>query len=460
MAEIAAVDRIISNRLEESLAELARLCAQPSVSASGQGIPECAALVGEMLRQRGFTVQTIATAGHPVVFGERPGRSDRRLLLYNHYDVQPPEPLELWTTPPFEPTIRDGKMYARGVSDDKGHIASRLAAIDALLAAEGNLPCSVKWIIEGEEETSSANLATFVHSHMDLLAADGCLWEFGGVNEQGTPVQYAGLRGIVYVELTVETGTLDAHSGLGGSIFPNAAWRLVWALATLKGPDERILLPGFYDKVVPPTPLDLDLLARLPDEAASMLERYGLTSFIKGLRGGPELTRESIFTPTCTICGLTSGYQGPGSKTVLPARASAKMDFRLIPDMTPEDVLQQTRAHLDAHGFADVRITDLGSEPPARTDPMDPFLQMVVRTAESVYGMPQLIVPMSGGSGPNHLFVRDLGIPVATVGVGHPGNQVHAPNENLVIDNFVNGVRHTARVLREFAAMGHSAAVA
>jgi acetylornithine deacetylase/succinyl-diaminopimelate desuccinylase-like protein len=344
-------------------------------------------------------------------------------------------------------------MYARGVSDDKGHIASRLAAIDALLEADDDLPCTVKWVIEGEEETSSANLETFVRSHTDLLAADGCLWEFGGVNEEGTPVQYAGLRGIVYVELTVETGTLDAHSGLGGSIFPNAAWRLVWALASLKGPDERIALPGFYDKAQPPTPLDLELLAELPDESHDLLQRYGLSSFLKGLTGGPELEREALFSPTCTICGLTSGYQGPGSKTVLPARASAKIDFRLIPDMDPQDVLRQLRQHLDAHGFSDVQIQDLGSEPPARTDPQDPFLQMVVRSAEEVYGRPQLIVPMSGGSGPNYLFVRDLGMPVATVGVGYPGNQVHAPNENLVIDNFISGVRHTARVMRQFAEM-------
>jgi len=379
------------------------------------------------------------------------------MLFYNHYDVQPPEPLELWDSPPFQPTIRDGKMYARGVSDDKGHIACRLAALDALLEADGELPCTVKFVIEGEEETSSANLQTFVRSHKELLAADGCLWEFGGVNEEGTPIQYAGLRGIAYVELTVETGTLDAHSGLGGSIFPNAAWRLVWALSTLKGPDEQIRLPGFYNKARPPSPLDLDLLAKLPDEAPDLLQRYGLKSFIKGLTGGVELAREEIFTPTCTICGLTSGYQGPGSKTVLPARASAKVDFRLIPDMTPEDVLEQLRVHLDAHGFADVQIKDLGSEPPARTDPQDPFLQMVVRTAEEVYGQPQLIVPMSGGSGPNYLFVQDLGLPVATAGVGYPGNQIHAPNENLVIDHFVSGVRHTARILTVFGEMTKAA---
>jgi acetylornithine deacetylase/succinyl-diaminopimelate desuccinylase-like protein len=454
MTDLAAVDQIINRRLEGTLADLARLCAQPSVSASGQGIRECAALVGEMLQARGFAVRTMETIGNPVVYGERRGRVDRTLLLYNHYDVQPPEPLELWESPPFEPALRDGKMFARGVSDDKGHIVCRLGAIDALLEADGELPCNVKFVIEGEEETSSLSLESFVRGNTKLLEADACLWEFGGVNHEGTPIQYAGLRGIAYVELVVETATIDAHSGLGGSIFPNAAWRLVWALRTLKGSDERIRLPGFYDKVLPPSARDLELLAMFPDEAPSLRERYGLKQFIKGLTGGVELAREEVFTPTCTICGLTSGYQGPGSKTVQPARASAKVDFRLVPEMTPEDVHRQLRAHLDQEGFADVEIKDLGSEPPARTDPDHPFLQMVVRTSEEVYGRPQLIAPMTGGSGPNHLFVHDLNLPVATAGVGYPGAQVHAPNENLVIDNFVTGVRHTARILEAFARMG------
>jgi acetylornithine deacetylase/succinyl-diaminopimelate desuccinylase-like protein len=454
MSDFAAIDGIIARRLDSSLEELSRLCAQPSVSASGQGIRECASLVAEMLKPRGFQVKVMETSGHPVVFGERAGRSAKTILLYNHYDVQPPEPFELWVTPPFEPAIRDGKFFARGAADDKGHIECRLAAIDALLEAEGDLPCTIKFIIEGEEETSSKTLTQFVRSNKDMLAADACLWEFGGVNEMGDPIQYAGLRGIEYVELSVETGTLDAHSGLGGSIFPNAAWRLVWALATLKGPDERIRLPGFYDKARPPSARDLELLAMLPDESEDLIKRYGLAGFIKGLTGGTELVREEVFTPTCTICGITSGYQGPGSKTVLPARASAKVDFRLIPDMTPEDVLRQLREHLDREGFTDVQITDLGGEEAARTDPDDPFLQLVVRSATEVYGRPQLIAPLTGGSGPNHLFVGDLGLPVATAGVGYPGGQVHAPNEHLVISNFVAGVRHTARILSKFAESG------
>ncbi len=450
--DYTAIDRYLDDHLDESIAELSRLCAQPSISAQGVGLREAAELVGEMLRQRGFDVEIIPTDGAPVVVAERAGRNrDRTLLFYNHYDVQPPEPLELWETPPFEPTLRNGKLYARGVSDDKGHITSRLFAIDALLAETGDLPCNVKFVIEGEEETSSVHLHDFIRDHADRLAADACIWEFGGVDHRDVPMQYLGMRGICYVELSVECLSSDVHSGLGGSIFPNAAWRLVWALNTLKGPDERIRIPGFYDPVRAPTGRDLELLAALPDVADEYRERYGVQSFLKGLTGGVELHKAAVFEPTCTICGLTSGYQGAGSKTVLPAKASAKVDFRLVPDQRPEQVLEQLRAHLDAEGFSDVQITYLGGEAPGRTDPDDPFVELVVRAAEPVYGVPMQVVPMVGGSGPNAAFLEYLKLPICTAGVGYPGSNAHAPNEHIRLDLYLKGAKHIARILGEFA---------
>lgn len=454
MTSTTQIDHSIQNRLDRSLQELARLCSQPSIAAQDEGMDECAQLVAEMLAERGFQVEILPSGGYPVVYGERAGRTNRTLLLYNHYDVQPPEPLDLWDSPPFEPEIWHGVMYARGVSDDKGHIICRLAAIDALLESEGDLPCTVKFLIEGEEEIGSPNLPAFIDAEKERLAADACLWEFGGVDHEDRPVLYAGLRGIQYVELRVKTANLDAHSGLGGSIFPNAAWRLTWALASLKAEDERIRLPGFYDRVVPPSDRDLELLAALPDDSQDLLERYGLSDFIKGLDGGLELQREAIFSPTCTICGLSAGYRGPGAKTVLPAEASAKVDFRLIPDQRPEEVLEQLRAHLDAHGFSDIEIVPMSGEPPGRSDPDDPFLQMVAEAARDVYGQPQIIHPMSGGSGPIHPFIETLGLPVATAGVSYPGARVHAPNENIRVQDFVNGVRHTARLMQKFADSG------
>lgn len=450
MNDFSKVDAYLGEHLPESIAELSTLAAQPSVSAQNWGLKECAELVRQMLEKRGFRAEIFPTDGAPVVYAERAGKSEKTLIIYNHYDVQPAEPLELWETPPFVPTLRDGSLYGRGVSDDKAQITNRLFAIDALLDQVGELPCRVKWVVEGEEEVSSVHLQGFVESHLDLLKADACVWEFGGVDFREHPMQYLGLRGICYVELSVETASQDVHSGLGGSIFPNAAWRLVWALNSLKGPDERIRIPGYYENVRKPSPREVELMSALPDSAQEYFQRYGLQQFLKGLTGGLELHLAEVYEPTCTICGLTSGYQGAGSKTVLPARASAKVDFRLVPDQTPDEVLLKLRAHLDSEGFQDVKVALLGGEAPARTDPDDPFVKLVVESAADVYGMPMQIVPMMGGSGPNHVFQHALRVPIVTMGAGHPGSQAHAPNENVRLDLYLKAARHMARVLEQF----------
>ncbi len=451
MSNYKKIDSYIEENLDQSLSELSTYVAQPSISAQNIGLKECAQLVKSMLEKRGFTAEVMATDGAPVVFAERKGKSDKTLLIYNHYDVQPPEPLDLWLSPPFEPEIRDGKMYGRGVSDDKSHLTARLFAIDSILEQDGELPCNIKFIIEGEEETASEHLHEFIKQNMDKLKADACIWEFGGVDHREVPMQYLGLRGICYVELSVESLGTDVHSGLGGSILPNAAWRLTWALASLKGVDERILIPGFYDDVIQPTARDRELMDKLPDFEDEYKSRYGAKSFIKGITGGIDLKMEEVFTPTCTICGITSGYQGVGQKTVQPARASAKVDFRLVPNQKPTDILKKLRAHLDAQGFEDVQIQYHGGEPAARTDPDDPFIKIVVDAATDAFGVPMEIVPMIGGSGPNYPFVHDLGLPVATMGHGYPDTKAHAPNENIRLDLYLKHAKHMARVITEFA---------
>jgi acetylornithine deacetylase/succinyl-diaminopimelate desuccinylase-like protein len=450
MTDQQSYDDFLLSNLDQSISELSRFCEQPSIAAQNLGLSECAKLVADMLNARGFSVEILSTDGAPVVFGERKGRVDKTILFYNHYDVQPPEPLELWDSPPFVPTLIDGKLYARGVSDDKGHLTSRLFAIDSLLALDGELPCNIKFVVEGEEEISSIHLKDFVMHHADKLKSDACIWEFGGVDHREVPVQYLGLRGICYVELSVETAKIDVHSGLGGSIFPNAAWRLIWALASLKDKHEHIRLPGHYDLVKQPSIQDRELMEALPETSDEYKTRYGVDHFINDLTSGVELRIAEVFTPTCTICGLTSGYQGEGSKTVLPARASAKVDFRLVPDQTPEQVLKSLRLHLDNEGFSDVQIKYLGGEQPARTDPDDPFVALVVETARPVYGQPMQIVPLSGGSGPNHAFVHFLKLPVVSAGIGYPGSQAHAPNENIRLDLYLKGAMHIVRILKGF----------
>ena len=444
------IDQHIVQHLDESLHDLSVLCHQPSVAAQHYGIQECAELLASQLRERGFAVRILPSGGSPVVVADAPGRSSKTMLLYNHYDVQPAEPLDLWTTPPFEPDIRDGKFFARGAGDDKGHIFCRLAALDAFKAVTGEYPCHIRFIIEGEEEIGSPHLPSFIEQNTDMLKGDACLWEFGSVDYEDRPELYLGMRGICYVELRVKTAKLDAHSGLAGSIFPNAAWRLVWALNTLKDQDERILIPGFYENIVPPSERDLAMLAALPDEEKELKETYGIGGFLKGLTG-VELRREAVFVPTCTICGVTTGYQGPGSKTVLPAEASAKVDFRLVPDQDPTDIVAKLRKHLDAHGFSDIDIHQHGGGKPARVNPDDPFIAICTETAEEVYGKKVTIAPIIGGSGPMHPFVHVLEVPIGAAGLGYPGGRAHAPDENFRLDDFVKGARHTARILARFS---------
>ena len=446
------IDAHIDKNLDYWLAQLARLCAQPSISAQNVGIDDCAALVATMLEEQGFTAEIMPSNGYPVVVGEGNGRSDKTLLFYLHYDVQPPEPLELWQSPPFELTRRGDNYYARGVSDDKGHIICRLAALAAVRDVLGELPCNVKFIIEGEEEIGSPSMPQFVLDHQQKLAADACIWEFGSVDFSGRPSQTLGMRGICYVELSVETMTIDAHSGLGGSLFPNAAWRLVWALNTLKDEDERILIPGFYDDVVPPTERDRELLAALPNDFDKIQAMFGFDGYLRGMAEEMVLKETAVFQPTCTICGLDSGYQGPGAKTVLPARATAKVDFRLVPDQRPDDIVAKLRAHLDAQGFSDVAVKLVGGGRPARVDPDDPFVQLTNAAAEDVYGQAPVIEPIIGGSGPNYPFIHVLGLPLVSAGIGHPQSQVHAPNENMHLPTFIKGVQHTARIIERFGA--------
>jgi len=450
---LSRIDTYIEDNVKHFIEQLGRLCAQPSISAQNVGIASCAELTATMLEEAGFEAEVVPSDGHPVVLGRGEGRGQRTLLFYLHYDVQPPDPLELWESPPFELTRRGNKFYARGVSDDKGHIVARLAALAAVRHALGELPCNVKFVIEGEEEIGSPHMAAFVDAHREWLAADACIWEFGGVDGAGRPRQSLGMRGICYVELVVKTAIRDAHSGLGGSVFPNAAWRLVWALNSLKNGTEEILIENFYDNVVGPSERDVALLKNLPDETGMWQEMFGLKGFLKGVEGGLEWQQQAVFEPTCTICGLESGYQGAGTKTVLPAEARAKIDFRLVPNQTPEEVVSKLRRHLEARGFTDLEVRASSGQRPAKVDPDDPFVQLVNETAAGVYGKEMVVEPMIGGSGPLYPFVEVLGLPVAAAGIAYPGTNAHAPNENVRLDYFLQGIRHTARVIEAFGRM-------
>jgi len=429
-----------------AIEDLKRLLSQPSISAQGAGIEEAAALTAGLLQEYGVPPRILPTpGGPPVVYGELQGDSPFTLLLYNHYDVQPPEPLELWSTPPFEPSIVDGKLYARGVSDNKGDIIARLLAIKAFLRARGRLPVSIKFLIEGEEEIGSPHLPAFIRENQALLKSDACLWEGGGLNWGDRPTITLGLKGIINVDLEVRGAVRDVHSSLA-PIVPNPAWRLVWVLNSIKDADENILIDGFYDDVRPPTPEEIEAIEAIPSEEEEMRANLGIERFLKGLKG-VDLQLHSILEPACTINGIISGYTGEGSKTVLPCYARAKLDFRLVPDQRPDDIIAKLRKHLEKHGFTDMVLSAGEGENPARTPLDSPFASVVNDAAREVYGSEPIIKPSMSGSGPMFSFTDILAIPVASSGVSNPDSRDHAPDENIRLADFILSAKHVAAIL-------------
>lgn len=444
-----AFDAYVRAREREYVDELSALVRLPTVSAHQTAIDETATAVLDRTVRAGFTAAAEHVAGGPpTIIGEQ-GAGDRTLLVYDHYDVQPPDPLDAWRTPPFEPTIRDGSLFGRGTSDNKGNLMARLQAIEAYKATVGPLPLRVRVLFEGEEEIGSEHLQEFARTYADRLKADGCIWEAGYKDAAGRPTISLGLKGICYVDLTVRSTKLDAHSSVGG-IVPNAAWRLTWALASLKSESGEITVDGLMDHVRPPSLADLAILEALPFDEAGWKRIHGIDGFVGGATG-TALKRKYFLEPTCTICGLSSGYQGEGSKTVLPAVASAKVDFRLVPDLTPELVRSLLRAHLDARGFTDIEITPHHGERPSRWPPDSDVAKAAIAANRAAYGTEPVVYPLMAGSGPMAQVCDQLGIPAVGFGCGNAGSANHAPNENIAIADYIDHIRAFGRFLHAFA---------
>ncbi len=441
---------LIDKNLNDSIRLLMDFVAQPSVCATGEGVRDMAQLLGEVLKELGFSVTYYDTPTKaPIIHAVLKGRSEKTLMFYNHYDVQPPDPLNEWETPPFEPVIKGDKIFGRGVNDNKGNIAARIAAIKALTEVFGDLPLSIRFIIEGDEECSSRGFSSFIDECKDELRADGCIWESGYVDKDGRLQMYAGMKGILYVELVARGAKRDLHSSMG-SIIPNPAWRLVWALSTIKGPDEKVLIDGFYDDVADPSPEDIKALEEVPFDEEFLKELTGVREFTKKV-SGLQLKVEHFFKPTATIDGLVSGYIGEGSKTVLPSRAVAKMDFRLVPNQDPHDIFEKLKQHLARHGFSDIEVRLLGAEHPGKSPISSEIAKVAVKAAEQVYEKPPILLPMAAGSGPFYYVANKLGVPTISAGVGYYDSKAHAPNENIRIEDFRRGIKHIAAIIYMFA---------
>lgn len=450
-----AINDYIDAHMDETLERLKRWCAQPSISTEKVGIEEMAQLAADDLRRSGFDVTIYRDAPEFPVVLARTGPSGEgvpTLLVYNHYDVQPTGEASEWDSDPFAPEIREGKMYGRGVADTKSNVVSRLAALDAIRAVNGELPIQVVWLLEGEEEIGSPHLDRFLLAHAEELKADGCIWEFGGYSWEGVPNVTLGLKGMLSVELIATGANRDLHSGTA-AVVPSPVWSLIWALNTIKTPDGKIHIPGFYDDAKAPNEAQEALLELLPDESERDLANWGLDSFIDGVTG-KELHRRSSFEPTANILGIEAGYNGPGTKTVLPKIAIAKLDIRLVPDQDPEVIFESLTAFLRDKGFNNVVVKHIDNEGdllPGISDPASPFIQTVLQAVREANGQEPVITPSSGGSGPVGLFVlpppRGLGLQIAAIGTGYPDSRAHSPNENIRLKDFAAHVHTFARLV-------------
>ncbi|MEK4406994.1 M20/M25/M40 family metallo-hydrolase [Sporosarcina sp. FSL K6-6792] len=443
------IHEYIEKNREYYLNWLTEFCEIPSVAAQNRGMKESVSYL-EHLFSKAFNVQAevLDTGGQPVVFSHLTGETNTILSFYNHYDVQPEDPIELWNTPPFEPTLVGDRLYARGIADNKGNLIARMAAVHAIKEVVGELPIDIKFIFEGEEEIGSINLGAFTDKHSEKINADGCVWEFGYRDAENRLEVSLGVKGLLYVELFAKGANTDLHSAQA-SIIGSPVWRLIKALNLLKDSQDRILIPGFYDDITPISEEESRMIRQYKISETDLLEHLGIDEFINNLKG-EELKKKHIFEPTCNICGIQSGYTGEGSKTVLPSEAVAKIDFRLVPGQLPNKILVLLRTYLDAEGFIDIGIRTFGKEIAVRTHPSEIIVKAVLETIEEYTKQPPNVIPNTPGTGPMYELTEKFGIPAVSFGVGNFTSYTHAPNENIRVEDFIDGIKMMASFIFKY----------
>jgi len=449
--DLTDVFAYVDARRQEFIGRLIDYVRRPSISAHGIGIGEVAEYIAGVMNRLGLESRIVPTAGWPVVLGQRadaPGAPT--VLLYGHYDVQPPDPLDAWLSPPFEPTIRDGRLYARGVGDNKGQHLAQILAVESLLACRGSLPCNVIVLLEGEEELGSPHMPAFVRAYRAQLGADLVITADGPVHESGRSCICFGVRGVVSFELRARGANRDLHSGNWGGVAPNPLWSLVHLLGTMKNDRGEITIDGFYDNVEPQTELERAALADLPVDVAAVTQELGL-EHLDQPRDRPFYDRLSAW-PTLTINGLHGGYGGQGSKTVLPHEAFAKCDIRLVEAQTVEEIFGKVEAHVRRHA-PDVEIIRQGGMDPSKTPIDSPFTAPLRQGIIAAQGEPPLFVPAMGGSLPDYVFTKILRLPAFGVPYANADEANHAPNENLEIERFITGIKTGAAILAHLGAM-------
>lgn len=443
------VYKYIEEHQKEYIELLKKFCSQPSVSAQNKGIQEMAKMVKDTLDDLGVITERIETDGYPIIYGELKKDKKRTLTFYNHYDVQPPEPLEEWKTEPFTPTIIGDRIYARGAADNKGSLLSRVCAVDAYQKVYGELPVNIKFITEGEEEVGSLHLDEFRTKYPEKLATDGIIWEGGSKDINRGPLQITlGFKGLCYIELRCRGAKSDLHS-LNAAIVKNPAWRLIWALSTMKNEKDQITIDGFYDDIIESTSEDMKYLGYLNYDEERMKKSMGIDSFINSLTG-IALKEKYLYQPACNIAGFEAGYTGEGAKTVLPSYAVCKIDLRLVEGQDAKKVADLIRKHLDKRGFTDVEVVTLSGKNPYRTDSSSPMVKASLESAEEIYGMKPSVYRNSPGTTAMGTFCGPTGIPAVSFGIDHAESNIHAPNENIYLEDYINGIKMTASVIHKF----------
>jgi len=429
------------------------LLRQPSISAQGKGLDDCSRIVRKLMENAGIKTTIIPEKkGNPVVYGEiKSKNSPKTLLIYGHYDVQPPEPLEKWDSEPFGAEIHGKKIVARGAADSKNNVTSCIKAAESFLKSGNDIPLNLKFIFEGEEEIGSPHLPGFIKDNRERLKADSVVCYDGDFDETGRAKISLGVKGLLYVELHCRKAREDLHSSYA-PIVENPAWRLVWALSTMKGPDGRIKIKGWYDEVEAFTRQQSRLMKKIPFHGENFLTEFGTKKFLNA-RNSREALEHYLTEPTCTICGFKTGYQGPGSKTVLPGNAMLKMDFRLVYNQNPRRQLQRLREHLHGHGFDDVKVKRLGFLEPSRTSPSAPIAKAAEQASKQAYGSSAVVYPRMAASGPDYLFTKRLGMDSIWTGSGPPSaySHAHAPNEYTTIEHFIAGTKYIASIIDSYA---------
>ena len=455
MRELEEIFNYIDTHIEEMCGDLETVCSYRSVAGDQAGLDNTRAYIRAKMEESGVEVEEAAIpGGNSIVYGSAAGLKNKTVLFYNHYDVVEEGDHRHWKNGnPFSLYTEDGTMYARGISDNKGALFSRIHAVQAIEKAGFRLPVNVKFLVEGDEETSSPSMFQFARDHkerfQEMVKADVCFWENGRIDKDGHPWARFGVRGNCSFDLKVTTCNADLHGRMGSTV-PSASWRLIWALASIKGPDEKVMIRGFYDDVQEPTEEELLVLEKFPYEEEQIRKRLNLNHFLLGATG-EELKKMVYLTPSVSVCGLEAGELYNGPRGIVPHTAFARISFYLVANQSPEKIYHLLREHLDSQGFEDVEIIRRGGSAPVKTPTDIPLRDQLIRAAKEVYCKEMVIEPTQLGAGPA-IAVRDAckDIPIIGIGPGNTGSNHHAPNENLTIEDYKNAVKYIAAVLYSF----------